>query len=224
MRLRLPRLIDWQILFDPKEHTYKVEGALIPSVSSILYGDRSFKVTPAMQRGSVLHEIIAHTLRGAIRGPGAWSPLGEEDETRMINFAVRVIDGIRGSKMVSMWIEQPMLCWKGYAGTPDLVISMNKGRDHVLVDWKSGEANKPPYSYKLQMALYKRLVEDTLGGTVRYAMIAFVDKEVSAYMDQADLEKLWPSALRRWKAYCRQTGTPNSFGKAYSKARRERMA
>lgn len=122
--------------FDPDRHEYRVDGKLVPSVTQLCaplgadYDEpdelTELAIDAAAERGTILHEYIAHRLRGGepedFELPGQYQPYADAVELFLSEHGI-----------TPYAIETP-LGGEDFAGTPDLTCEFD-GEDAIL-DWK----------------------------------------------------------------------------------------
>lgn len=127
---------DEGIEFDRERHEYRVEGAVVPSVSELIgvYGESveegdelELKLEAAAERGTTCHEILARYLRDeneSVEYPEEYEPYVEAIRLFLSEHTIRPYA-----------VETPVYSRKyGYAGTPDLLCEFDGTL--TLIDYK----------------------------------------------------------------------------------------
>lgn len=171
--------------FDPDLHRYSVNGADVPSVTTILKDagmvDYSFCTEFARERGSKAHKAIHFAMENDL------------DETTVHPSLIPYVDAARavvrdlGLSIVA--VEKRIYSNAfGYAGTLDFLGGI-KGK-LWLIDWKTGD---PPPATALQLAAYADGHSEETGAHIsrRYAARLKPDGTYNLipYTDRHDTEK-----------------------------------
>lgn len=142
----------FMLTFDEKEHSYSVDGRLVPGVTTVLAGvgliDASWFSEYAATRGTYVHEATALYDRGE---------LDEESLDPALTGYLGAYKRFRREVFSGEWqsIETPSYHATGFAGTPDRV------HPKMVVDIKSGA--KLPW-HPIQLAAYAILAHNCVNG------------------------------------------------------------
>ena len=149
--------------FDPSDHSYRLDGKLIPGVTTVLGAvgiiETSYFREEAAWRGSVMHKVCELDDLGTI----AQYEIDPQAEPYLA--AYRAFK--RDRAFLPSLIEQPLADPKlGFAGTPDrtgVIAGRQRGLDYrVTLDLKTGAE---AWWHRLQLAAYSQLT-GTLGRIV----------------------------------------------------------
>jgi hypothetical protein len=156
-----------RIQFDPESHAYALDGAEVPSVTTVLDGEglsgSPFWTEADRRRGSAVHRIALLMGSGPIIGDtaeeivshSAWDP--QRTAPVLVGYGLSVAEFYATTGFRPQLIEQPVASAKyGICGTLDAW--GNLGGKMVLVDFKSGN---PQESANIQTALYAMCLEET---------------------------------------------------------------
>lgn len=124
------------VIFDPAAHRYTVDGVPAPCVTQLVapLGSDMDEPDPllegaldaAAERGSAMHDYLAHRLRGGIRAdyelPDEYAPYADAADLFLSEHDIQ-----------PLLIEQP-LAGDGFAGTPDLVADFDGAT--TILDYK----------------------------------------------------------------------------------------
>jgi len=140
--------------FDPASHIYKLDGFVLPGVTSVIGAvvPRNYTCDQhALDRGRVLHKAI-HLLNQGFE----LDPEHIDDEIKGRLSAFRLFQKENDAKIVESEIHLASERY-GYAGTPDAIMTLgNNWRCQSLVDFKSSlEAQVLP-----QIGAYQRLLRE----------------------------------------------------------------
>ena len=135
--------------FDPRSHTYRMDGAIVPSVTQVLklagYGYQMFTdVTEHAEFGTLVHKVLENVDNGV-----------EQDiPLEVLPWAERYEIFLKRTKAIMLMAEVQMFSeLYQLAGTADNIMLYNG--EYGIMDKKSS-LNKHP-SYRLQCAGYEKL-------------------------------------------------------------------
>lgn len=156
-------LIRQDLEFVENTHQYSLKGMILPSVSEVIkplsqkvYGDISSSVLEqAAERGTNVHFYIEQYLKAD------WKPtLNEETEGYFNAFLEALKEPIfknyKGNFESELRIYSPSLL---YAGTLDMMIFDDTGKNATIIDFKTTVAEHPKL-WSVQLTGYKRMVEE----------------------------------------------------------------
>lgn len=175
------------IEFDPVNHTYRVGGKILPSVTQLLPKQDYFvsdeRLTECAEEGTANHAAVEDMIRTGV------SSCGYTDAVKQFMDVMKnIIGGL-------VECEIPLASAKGFAGTPDLIF------ENGIVDLKRSLGNKKIHG--LQTAAYNMLAVEN--GLIRptkqqYILVAHDDGSydaVNVYNSFAEVTFL--SLLQRYK-------------------------
>ena len=127
----------YNVQFDAETHTYTVNGAAVPNVTTICAplgadydepdDDLELTIEAAADRGLTLHAYLEHRLNG-----------GDPDDFEMpsiyAGYAEAVDNFLAEHEITPYLIETPLGC-ANFAGTPDLIAGFD-GDNTAIIDWK----------------------------------------------------------------------------------------
>lgn len=179
-------MTDADFTFDPESHIYRVDGRIIPGVTTILKGltpdyDAFMSSAEARRRGKLVHALTA-----VMDGRGDLWPddLKEEEEEDMAvagyTDAWFKFKKDTGVSIDPDWIERPVHHESyGYAGTVDRVVQWGDRR--VLIDIKTGSYH---HTHELQLAGYRAAINAGPGdcGSSPICADEFVYRSAAVYL------------------------------------------
>jgi hypothetical protein len=143
--------------FDPVQHTYRLNGVVIPGITFVLkntgFVDNTWFKPEHSARGHAVHAACQFLIEGNLD----WSTVHPEILTRVKGFEKFLHDFNPG--LISAETPMYSAMWK-FGGTPDLVLEIPNRRSQWIVDIKSGKSG---LAAKLQTAAQDILVQETLG-------------------------------------------------------------
>jgi predicted RecB family nuclease len=181
------------VVFDPVAHTFEIEGARVPSVSSVLRACGAYQSFSGLSgeareglldRGRRAHEAIAKALTTGESEPGEMGRLAQQAEAFLSDW---------GAEDVLM-VEQPIGSLRlVLGGIPDAVIIDRDARPWI-VDWKAGSSVLEAYA--LQLALYAELFAERVGLKPNDVGLALVSLREDRW-SWLDCEERWPGCRAR---------------------------
>ena len=203
-------MTDADFTFDPESHIYRVDGRIIPGVTTILKGltpdyDAFMSSAEARRRGKLVHALTA-----VMDGRGDLWPddLKEEEEEDMAvagyTDAWFKFKKDTGVSIDPDWIERPVHHESyGYAGTVDRVVEW--GGRRVLIDIKTGAYH---HTHELQLAAYRMAIYayPDRNAPVHYSAAVYLRRngaytlKVFEYDQRALTAFLAQLTLRNWTA------------------------
>lgn len=126
------------------------EPVALPRVSHLIGGSTTpFNPSPAMQRGTNIHDILARYITGKISAEYFKEMAGVDQEysvaLAMLKNLQTYLEGVDYTySMTELSFGVEYEDGRGYLGTVDLVLAIKDGESlsYIVVDWKSG--NKSP--------------------------------------------------------------------------------
>jgi hypothetical protein len=181
------------VAFDERTHTYRVGGAIVPSVTTILdavLGDGFNHDPAAAEFGNHVHKAVALYLRGRLN----WNEL----DPALVPYVHAAAACIRDNDITVIDVERIVSSIAPrYCGTLDLYGHL-RGRHSAVLDWKTG--GRAPYVGS-QLAAYAH--GHKVPNARRYAVVLAGDGTYAMHecTDPADWS-LFVSALNiyQWKA------------------------
>ena len=176
--------------FDPVQHTYRLDGEVLPSVTTILAILNRFEyVDPtvleaARQRGTLVHAILAGCGQPI---PDSATPYVEAGRQFLLDSGLKVVN--RELRLASSHL--------GYAGTCDLVGVLNGKLS--LLDWKC--TTSVPRSVGPQTWAYAQLYREVQGDPIarRFCVVlAPYQYRLHALRDPRDAV-IFQSCLNVWR-------------------------
>lgn len=173
----------FQIDFEPRDHTYRLNGQPADGTTDILEAEGMsgcvYYREEHRQRGSAVHKIallLSHRIRGGspeeIVANSPWDPA--KTSPALVGYGMAVAKFYHKERVRPALVEQPvgsLLWW--ICGTLDLHGELPNGT-RVLVDFKSGQ---PQPAAVIQTALYAMQLEETFGLKTDLMMVVWVQPD-----------------------------------------------
>ena len=195
--IKYPDRSEIDLVFDEKDHKYKVGEDIIPSVTKIIDN-----IVPVYLTKWAANEGAAWFKRNAHRG---WNLDDEEDIEAIVKGIANahIVISKTALQAFGKWVKENEVEWISteeriyskehqYAGTVDAVATIDD--KFSVIDFKT---SKQIYkSYKLQVYAYKQAIEEMYGEEVESCWILRFDKATGKFQAKEIKEDYLPAFIK----------------------------